>query len=1080
MTKQIRNPKAEIRNWLLGFCLALAASPAFAQPDPSPPELREDAELTSVTFINADRGWAVGDRGVIWHTSDGGRTWKQETSGVNCRLEAVQFLDSDNGWAAGGWTQPYTHETHGVVLRTRDGGKTWQSTPGLTLPALTHLKMLDAKWGWAIGSRSQLFPSGVFFTDDGGRTWTPVMKGETAGWVTGDFADRRGGIVAGLDGSIATVTANELKPSRTPNIGPRFVRRLLLAGTKPGPAESSVTPARSSPGAGLLPAGGNGACGWLVGDGGLVLTTTDHGITWNPPLGKIPDIAAGNLDFRALAALGQRVWIAGAPGTCILHSSDGGKSWELFRTEQTVPLSALTFIDEYRGWAVGALGTILHTRDGGQTWRVQHSGGQRVALLGVFAEPERVPLELFAQQSGSDAYLSAIEILGRRDDDLTAPRRTQAAVLAAGSSFADAAWQFPLQEPGLPQSTESILTNWNALHSGHAIERMEEHLVRRIRQWQPDVIVTEDVSPRGDNPLAHLTNQVTLAAVQKAADLMAYSDQVTLAGLAPWKVKKVLTLLPEGKQGLINITPAQWAPRLGRSLADVAESGRSLILDDVSPGARNVGLSLLVDHLPQETGRRDVMSGISLNPGSEARRPLANPPAGDLEQLSRLAQKRHNVEQLLARIDGGGASLGNWLGQVDELTRGLPARQSGEILWQLGQRYHQAGRSDSAAEALELLLQKHPQHPLTDRAAVWLVQYYASGEMTWRERKQNGASLGVATATQPAEAAPVATPAQAIEAVSVAGPIQASFASMERMGKVSSNMTPSQRTGRAIAIANQLQRTRPTLYADPALRFPLAVAMRQTDRRVDAAVNPGGHAGPQDANRLLQSLPHLAPTNPWTANLAAEEWLHSSRQSTPKQLLSVVTALQKPKLDGRLDDPLWQTAKPVSLTPTRSASEGVAGSNLTTAAVLAFDDEFLYLAVSCQKAPGIEYAKDTRPRVPDEDFSREDHVTLLLDIDRDYASYWQLSFDHRGRPAESCLGDRTWNPEWYLAAAGDDQFWTIEAAIPLAELSAAKPQVRDVWTANFQRVIPGRGLHAFSHPAATVIRPEGFGLMVFE
>ena len=256
--------------------------------------------------------------------------------------------------------------------------------------------------------------------------------------------------------------------------------------------------------------------------------------------------------------------------------------------------------------------------------------------------------------------------------------------------------------------------------------------------------------------------------------------------------------------------------------------------------------------------------------------------------------------------------------------------------------------------------------------------------------------------------------------------------------------------------------------------------MRQTDRRVDAVVNPGAHAGPQDANRLLQSLPHLPPTNPWTANLAAEEWLHSTRESAPKKLLSVVTALQKPKLDGRLDDPLWQTAKPVSLTTTRSVSEGIPAANLTTAAVLAFDDEFLYVAVSCQKAAGLDYATDAKPRVPDEDFLRADHVTLLLDIDRDYATYWKLSFDHRGRPAESCCGDRSWNPEWYLAAGGDEQFWTVEAAIPLAELSQAKPQVRDVWSVNLHRAIPTRGLQSFSHPATITIRPEGFGLLVFE
>jgi hypothetical protein len=105
---------------------------------------------------------------------------------------------------------------------------------------------------------------------------------------------------------------------------------------------------------------------------------------------------------------------------------------------------------------------------------------------------------------------------------------------------------------------------------------------------------------------------------------------------------------------------------------------------------------------------------------------------------------------------------------------------------------------------------------------------------------------------------------------------------------------------------------------------------------------------------------------------------------------------------------------------------------------------------------------------------------ILLDIDRDYASFWQLTIDHRGWPAESCFGDATWNPQWFIATSGDADFWTAEAAIPLAELTPKKPQVRDVWSIGVQRVIPRVGLESFTQPAAIEPRAEGFGLMVFE
>ena len=1030
------------------LCLAAVASlagSALAQPEPGTPEMREDAELTAVTFLDADRGWAVGDRGAIWHTRDGGRSWQAQNSGVGCRLEAVQFLDANNGWAVGGWTQPYTHQTHGVVLRTRDGGVTWQNIPSLVLPGLAHARFFDARLGWALGDTSPLFPTGVFRTDDGGRTWMPVPKGDSLGWVTGDFRDQRGGCVADLSGNLGIVTVNEIRPTRTAALDPRYVRRMRLVG----------------------PAGG-----WLVGDGGLVLTTRDAGLSWNPPAGKLPEAAASELDFRALATAGRHVWIAGAPGSCVLHSPDEGQSWQMLPTGQAAPLAGLCFLDEYRGWAVGALGTILHTRDGGQTWRLQRSGGRRAALLGVFSEPERIPLELFAQSSGSDGYLSAIEIIGRRDSDpqasaeqLTLAPRTRAAVSIAGCSYADTSWRFPLHEMGLPVSQDAVLARWNVANAGQAAARLEEHLVRRIRQWRPEVIVTEDVCPRGENPLAHLANQATLAAVAKAADGNEYPRQILDLGLAPWKVKKVFTLQTFERQAVVNITPTQWSSRLGRSLADVAESGRSLLASEVTPSPRTIGLGLLVDHLPQATGRRDIMSGIVLGPGGDAQRELSAPPPGDLAQLSKLAQKRHNVEQLLARIDSGDAAAGNWLGQIDNLTQGLPDRHCGEVLWQLAQRYHRAGKSDAAAEALQVLVDRYPRHPLADSAALWLVRYAASSELAWRHRKGTAYTVQLVAATSPREAQGQTEPADSSDgsaAASLADRSQRSaLAGLSQQQTAAPSMTPAQRAGRALAIARQIEKTRPTLFADPQIQFPLAAAQRQL-----ADLQP---------QRGVINDSALPVTGTWGKCAAGEAWLKSRKGPAPKKLLSVVTASEPPHLDGKLDDPLWQNAKAVALTGAAS-EEG----ELPTTAVLAFDDEFLYFAASCRKAPGAIYQPAGEPRPHDSDLGQTDRVTLMLDVDRDYATWWELSIDHRGRPASNCFGDATWNPTWYIAAGSDEAWWTVEAAIPLVELGPTRPLVRNVWAAQVQRVIPEHSVQAFSQPAGVIARPEGLGILTFE
>ena len=63
---------------------------------------RNDAWLHDVCFVDPRRGWAVGDRGAVWQTDDGGRNWRQQESGVGCPLRSVCFLDAETGWAAGG------------------------------------------------------------------------------------------------------------------------------------------------------------------------------------------------------------------------------------------------------------------------------------------------------------------------------------------------------------------------------------------------------------------------------------------------------------------------------------------------------------------------------------------------------------------------------------------------------------------------------------------------------------------------------------------------------------------------------------------------------------------------------------------------------------------------------------------------------------------------------------------------------------------------------------------------------------------------------------------------------------------
>jgi hypothetical protein len=60
--------------------------------------------------------------------------------------------------------------------------------------------------------------------------------------------------------------------------------------------------------------------------------------------------------------------------------------------------------------------------------------------------------------------------------------------------------------------------------------------------------------------------------------------------------------------------------------------------------------------------------------------------------------------------------------------------------------------------------------------------------------------------------------------------------------------------------------------------------------------------------------------------------------------------------------------------------------------------------------------------------------------------------------------------------------WVIEAAIPLVALTSDGITSGKAWACNVVRVVPGRGVQAWSLPAEVpeeTLRPEGMGLLIF-
>ncbi len=617
--------------------------------------LRNDAWLHDVCFSDTEQGWAVGDRGAIWHSGDGGRNWQLQDSGVACPLWSVCFINAQTGWAAGGFSHPFLHSSAGVLLATRDGGRHWYHDPKLLLPALKRIHFFDAKHGWAAGDSSPLFPAGVFASRDGGRTWMPLGGGSAAGWTAGDFSDAQTGILAGRNGAVAAVRYGEPASAPAAGLDLQTLRQLRL----PAPPFA-----------------------WLAGDGGTVLFTADLGEHWRAPP-ALPRDTAALLDFAALAVRGPKCWIAGTPGSRVLHSPDGGRTWSVVPTPTTLPLDALCFPDDRHGWAVGAMGTILASDDGGRSWRRQRAGGARAALLGLFCHEDDVPLELLARLAGNEGYLSVVDVLGRRDlevadDEAHRDDRIRQAVVAVGGCGAETAWQFPLRQAGLQLSAPQVIECWDRFHGGRGLQDLEAHLVRQIRLWRREIVVTQCAAAAGDDAAQQLVAQTVAGAIGKAADPRAFPAQTTLAGLDPWQVKRAYGSLSPGNRGTIDLMTSQLAPRLGRSLADVAAPARSLLVDRFQPPADLLGFRPLAEAGLPGQGGGDFFAGATLPPGGEARRQLTDASAEGVELLQQMAKRRRHVQAVLDQADRDPQAALRLLAQIGELTRGLDPASAAE------------------------------------------------------------------------------------------------------------------------------------------------------------------------------------------------------------------------------------------------------------------------------------------------------------------------------------------------------------------------------------------------------------------
>lgn len=1097
-----------------------AVSEAAAAPAAAPPEVlaawRSDAELTSVCFVDRERGWTVGDHGVVLHTRDAGLHWTAQDSGLDCRLRSVFFLTPEHGWIVGGYYDPFVHRSRGVLLSTADGGTTWKLEPTPLLPALRKIRMRTAQEGWAIGDPTPLVPSGLHVTRDGGKTWSAAGGHAPAGLTAGDVtttADghrtRHTGFVADAAGRVVALNDRFLAATPTEELEPQTVRDLKL---------------RSD------------GSGWLVGDSGVVAPL--DGDSWDLGLQPLDD-CGWQVDWRAVALHDSKVWVVGSPGSVVLHSPDDGDSWQLLSTGQALPLNDATFVDGQHGFAVGALGTILATTDGGRTWQRQSYGDRRAALWTCFADAHALPLELVAKSCSDDGYRAVATLLCRRDFEPGADRtvaafdRTADALSAVGISATDFAWSFPTRQAGLQPAGRELLAWWGEGDVKVGFEAVQAKLVLQLRMWRPDVVLTHAPSPRGELPTDQALHELVLQAVELAADPAAFPEQINTLGLAPWQAKKAFGYEPNQMQGTASVKTSDVLTRLAVPLDEFCAPSRGLLYDRRTPPQPTMAVRMAMNRAASAAPERDLFAGITLPAGGDARRGVGGVNGDTIAKMRRAAERRRGLEGILIQKQGGVGV--DFAARLRDATVGLDDAAAGRAVFDLAETFRQSGLWEAAREADEYLLTRWPQHAASEAVLHRLTHYLASSEADHRLRRamiHTGDDSTAAAAPQQPSQQQAAQPAAARSPVTTlaqlesgaALPQAATAAPNDRLDLLNITLAqsaptitnnPTMPTPAAMLLG---RRTEPLPTSTPVTREPASVATASPVAPTVANANTGligyvgdeerrkkcialgayfenrdpvGHADPSilfalaaarrklgqtaEAESFYKHFVASHPEDAWWESAAAESTLKAGGGASTKRRHRSLAATERPHLDGKLDDALWKTATPLTLTSPMDDDAAWPAS-----ALIAHDDEYFYLAVRCKRTPDAPIPAPTGPRQRDADLAQHDRVDFLLDLDRDYTTYYKLTVDRRGWTAESCWDDKSWDPEWFVAAGGDETTWTAEIAIPWSELCKERPRSGDVWALGVQRIAPTTGMQSWTAPAAVRVRPEGFGHLTFE
>jgi photosystem II stability/assembly factor-like uncharacterized protein len=146
--------------------------------------------LHDISFPTATVGYAAGEHGQIWKTTDGGKNWLQVLSaGDNYYFYGVAALSASKVVISGFYDSPTTQ--FGVSRWSYDAGRTWTNDLSFGSATLLRVRFVKGQDGIIMEGGGGNSPTSTEFTTDGGAMlsgWSSAVSNPNGGWFDPQFS----------------------------------------------------------------------------------------------------------------------------------------------------------------------------------------------------------------------------------------------------------------------------------------------------------------------------------------------------------------------------------------------------------------------------------------------------------------------------------------------------------------------------------------------------------------------------------------------------------------------------------------------------------------------------------------------------------------------------------------------------------------------------------------------------------------------------------------------------------------------------------------------------------------------------